>query len=57
MQAGKITNLLCGKDEVLPAVLLGGVLMGPGQEFRHLSGGELCLAHVPEIPRQVNCLP
>ncbi len=50
-------HLLSGEYEVLAAVLLRCVLVGPGEEFRHLSGGELGLANVAEIPRQVNGLP
>jgi hypothetical protein len=54
--SGEIIHLLSGEYEVLAAVLLRCVLVGPGQEFRHLSRGELCLANVAEIPRQVNGL-
>ncbi len=53
----EIMHLLSGEYEVLAAILLRCVLVGPGQEFRHLSGRELGLAYVAEISRQVNGFP
>ena len=48
--------LLCGQDELLPPgqFVVVGVL--PAHVFRHLSSRELCLANVPKVPSQVDCL-
>ena len=45
-----------GQHQVLPPVLLHGVLGGPGHVLRDLAGGELCLTDIAKVPGQVNSL-
>ena len=49
--------LLGGEDEVLPPVLVHGVVVVPGHVLRNLPRRELRLTHVTEISCQMNCLP
>ena len=46
-------GLLCGEDQVLPPVLLGGVLVEPHHVVRDLAGGELRLTDVAKVSGQV----
>ena len=45
-----------GQHQVLPPVLLHGVLGGPGHVLRNLASGELCLTDIAKVPGKVNSL-
>ena len=47
---------LGGQHEVLPPVLVHGVVVVPGHVLRNLPRRELRLTHVTEISCQMNCL-
>ena len=47
---------LGGVQQLLPPVQLGGVRGLPGEVLRHGPGGELRLAHVAEVAREVDSL-
>ena len=47
---------LGGEHQVLPPVLLHGVVGGPRHVLRDLPGWKLCLANIAEVPGQMNSL-
>ena len=47
---------LGGQHQVLPPVLLHGVVGGPRHILRDLPGRKLCLANIAKVPSQMNSL-
>lgn len=53
-QSNAPSHSLCRQQHVFPRVQLVGVGVLPVQVLAHGLGGELCLADVAEVPRQVD---
>ena len=45
---------LGGQYQVLPPVLLHGVVLGPGHVLCYLPGWELCFTNITKVSRQMN---